>query len=97
LIAVWAWLDERAGLVRARVFGERIGIPEDEATGTAATKLGAGVGRALDIRQGRASRILANPRGDGSVEIGGRVELDEVCDYRAPAGELRSGRWPGRA
>jgi predicted PhzF superfamily epimerase YddE/YHI9 len=78
LISAWAWIDEDAGLVRSRVFLHRIGIPEDEATGSAATKLAANAGRPIDIRQGRGSRILARPLGDGMVEIGGRVVLDEV-------------------
>jgi predicted PhzF superfamily epimerase YddE/YHI9 len=78
LIAAWAWLDERAGVVRARVFPRRLGITEDEATGTAAVRLCALLDRPIDIRQGRGSRILAEPRDRGAVEIGGRVELDGV-------------------
>jgi predicted PhzF superfamily epimerase YddE/YHI9 len=78
LTDAWAWIDEEAGLVRSRVFLDRIGIPEDEATGSAATKVAAKVGRPIDIRQGRGSRILARPLEDGMVEIGGRVVLDEV-------------------
>ena len=81
LIGAWAYLDEAAGVVRARVFPVRFGIPEDEATGAAAVKLSAKLGRPLDIRQGSGSRILAAPRADGFVEIGGRVALDEVRDY----------------
>ena len=84
LIAAWAWIDEGAGTIRARVFPVRIGIAEDEATGSAATKLCALAGRAIDIRQGRGSRILARPAGDGIVEIGGRSTLDEVRDYAPP-------------
>ena len=84
LIAAWAWLDEAAGIVRARVLPVRIGIPEDEATGSAATKLAAEVGRPIDIRQGRGSRILARPRADGLVEIGGLCEVDELRDYELP-------------
>jgi predicted PhzF superfamily epimerase YddE/YHI9 len=84
LIAAWAWIDEGAGTIRARVFPARIGIPEDEATGSAATKLCALLGRAIDIRQGRGSRILARPAGDGFVEIGGRSTVDEVRDYAPP-------------
>ncbi len=41
-------------------------------------------GRPIDIRQGRGSRILARPAGDGFVEIGGRSALDEVRDYALP-------------
>ena len=84
LIAAWAWLDEAAGIVRARVFPVRIGIPEDEATGSAATKLAAEIGRPIDIRQGRGSRILARPRADGLVEIGGLCAVDELRDYELP-------------
>ena len=84
LAATWAWIDEEAGTVRARVFPVRIGIPEDEATGSAATKLCVRLGRAIDIRQGRGSRILARPGADGFVEIGGRSAIDEVRDYALP-------------
>jgi predicted PhzF superfamily epimerase YddE/YHI9 len=78
LIYVWAWADEAGRRVRARMFGDRIGVPEDEATGSAAVSLGGALGRPLDIRQGRGSRILARPLDGGMVEIGGRVVLDEV-------------------
>jgi predicted PhzF superfamily epimerase YddE/YHI9 len=81
MVGVWAWLDEDTGVVRERVFAPGVGIPEDEATGAAAVLLGAQLGRPLDIRQGRGSRIAARPLGDGMVEIGGRVALDEVRAY----------------
>jgi predicted PhzF superfamily epimerase YddE/YHI9 len=84
LVAAWAWIDEAAGTMRARVFPVRIGIPEDEATGSAATKLCARAGRPIDIRQGRGSRILARPAANGFVEIGGRSVIDEVRDYEPP-------------
>ena len=70
-----------AGIVRARVFPLAIGIAEDEATGSAAVQLAAQLGREIEIRQGRGSRILARPAGDGRAEIGGRSVLDEVRDY----------------
>jgi predicted PhzF superfamily epimerase YddE/YHI9 len=63
------------------VFAEEYGIPEDEATGSAAVVLAARLGREIDVRQGRGSRILARPLGDGMVEIAGRVVLDEVREY----------------
>ena len=84
LAMAWAWLDEGAGIVRARVFPVRIGIAEDEATGSAATKLCALLGRPIDIRQGRGSRILARPGQDGLVEIGGRSVEDDVRAYALP-------------
>ena len=84
LAMAWAWLDEGAGTVRARVFPVRIGIAEDEATGSAATKLCALLNRPIDIRQGRGSRILARPGDDGLVEIGGRSVDDGVSAYALP-------------
>jgi predicted PhzF superfamily epimerase YddE/YHI9 len=84
LAMAWAWIDEGAGIVRARAFPVRIGIAEDEATGSAATKLCALLERPIDIRQGRASRILARPGADGFVEIGGRSVEDDVRSYALP-------------
>ena len=74
---VWAWQDEAAGIVRSRSFPTDFGIAEDEATGAAAVVLGDRLGRDLTIRQGVASEILVRPQTDGTVEIGGRVELVE--------------------
>jgi predicted PhzF superfamily epimerase YddE/YHI9 len=83
-IGMWAWIDEDAGVLRERVFAEPFGIPEDEATGAAAIALTARLGRPLDIRQGRGSRILTRPLDDGMVEIAGRVVLGEVREYKVP-------------
>jgi predicted PhzF superfamily epimerase YddE/YHI9 len=69
----WAWIDEPGGVVRARVFVEEEGIPEDEATGAAALRMGALLGRAIEIRQGEGSVLHARPGTDGMVEVGGRV------------------------
>jgi predicted PhzF superfamily epimerase YddE/YHI9 len=80
-IGAWAWLDEGAGSVRARVFALRYGIAEDEATGAAAAILCARLGRAIEIHQGRGSRIQARPLDGGFVEVGGASALDEVRDY----------------
>jgi len=80
-VYAWAWADEVAGRVRSRAFAGHLGIPEDEATGAAAVRLTALLGRPLDIRQGVGSRILGRPAdgpGKDSVSIGGRVALVEV-------------------
>jgi predicted PhzF superfamily epimerase YddE/YHI9 len=82
---MWAWIDEEEGVLRERVFAEPFGIPEDEATGAAAIALTARLGRPLDIRQGRGSRILTRPLEDGMVEIAGRVALAEVSEYAEAA------------
>jgi predicted PhzF superfamily epimerase YddE/YHI9 len=81
MVGVWAWEDEEAGRVRVRVFPVRVGIKEDEATGAYAVTLAARLGRRITIRQGKGSLILAEPRPDGRVEIGGRVERVEVREY----------------
>jgi predicted PhzF superfamily epimerase YddE/YHI9 len=71
----WAWADEAAGVVRARGFPRRgDGVVEDEATGAAALVLTGELGRGLDVRQGLGSRILTRVNGDGTVDIGGRVD-----------------------
>jgi predicted PhzF superfamily epimerase YddE/YHI9 len=80
-LGVWAWLNEGAGTLRARVFALRYGIAEDEATGAAAMILCAQLGRPIDVHQGRGSRIQVRPLDDGYVEVGGRSALDEVREY----------------
>jgi predicted PhzF superfamily epimerase YddE/YHI9 len=84
LIGAWAWIDQPAGVVRARVFPVGVGIAEDEATGAAAQRLAARLDRPIEIRQGSASRIQARPRDAGWVEIGGRSVLEEVREYAVP-------------
>lgn len=76
MLSAWAWIDEPSRIVRARVFPVALGIAEDEATGAAAVQLGEHLGGAIDIRQGRGSRILARRLQNGYVEIGGRTVLD---------------------
>jgi predicted PhzF superfamily epimerase YddE/YHI9 len=78
----WAWEDADAGIVRARVFGPDYGVPEDEATGSAAMRLGARLGRAITIRQGRGSVVKARPaERPGFVEFGGTSRLEATRAY----------------
>jgi predicted PhzF superfamily epimerase YddE/YHI9 len=75
----WAWQDEAPGYVRARFFAPSYGVPEDEATGSAALRLVAQLARPIVITQGRGSVIHARPAADAAyAEIGGRVVKDEV-------------------
>src|SRR4051812_38178976 len=85
MVAVWAWDDEAAGRVRARVFPNGIGIEEDEATGAAALQFGDLLGRDIVIRQGAGSELHARPGGDGTVAVGGRVTAVSRRAYDGPA------------
>ena len=87
MVAVWAWEDEAAGRLRARVFPNGIGIDEDEATGAAALQFGALLGRELVIRQGEGSELHVRPGGDGTVAVGGRTTMVSARSYalRVPA------------
>jgi predicted PhzF superfamily epimerase YddE/YHI9 len=67
--------------VRARVFVAEAGIDEDEATGSAALRLTALLGREIEIRQGKGSVLYARPVDAETAEVAGRVVLDEVRDY----------------
>lgn len=81
LVGAWAWENEADGIVRVRVFAPGVGVFEDEATGAHAARLAAKLGRRITIRQGVGSIILAEPKPDGMVEVGGRVELVEEREY----------------
>lgn len=72
----WAWMDEAAGVVRARAFVGRIGIPEDEATGSAGILLAAHLNRALRIHQGAGSKLDVGPTHTGKVALSGDVQID---------------------
>ena len=85
MVGVWAWEDEAAGRLRARIFPNGIGIDEDEATGAAAIQFGALLGRDVVIRQGEGSELHSRPGSDGTVAVGGRVALVSERSY-APAG-----------
>ena len=87
MVGVWSWAEE-PDTIRERVFAPEAGVPEDEATGAAAMRLVAQVGRPIQIRQGRSagSLIYARPLEDGRVEVGGRVELDLAHEWSAGDG-----------
>ena len=72
----WAWIDQQAGTVRARVFAARYGVAQDEACGSASMLLAAHLGRAITIQHGNGSLIHASPAPNGTADVGGRVVLD---------------------
>ena len=92
MVAVWAWEDEAAGRLRARVFPNGIGIAEDEATGAAALQWGALLGRDLVIRQGEGSELHVRPgrrrdrRGGRAREARLRAQLRGPGPRPSPAG-----------
>ncbi len=80
---VWAWIDEGTRRVRARMFAPDLGIREDEATGAAAIRLTAEVGRDLEIVQGSGSLLSTHVRHLGrQIEVGGRVSAARTIELR---------------
>ncbi|MGB3483937.1 MAG: PhzF family phenazine biosynthesis protein [Mycobacterium sp.] len=77
---LWTWIDRDQGAVRSRVFAAHLGIPEDEATGSAAVRVTEYLSRNLAITQGKGSQILTNWSPDGWVQVAGRVVFDGTVD-----------------
>ncbi|MBM7412976.1 putative PhzF superfamily epimerase YddE/YHI9 [Clavibacter michiganensis] len=74
----WAWIDQAAGTIRARMSAPALGVHEDEATGSAALRVTAHLGRDLRITQGRGSELVTRLLADGRAEVGGRTVPDRV-------------------
>ena len=75
---LWAWIDRLAGSVRARMFAANLGVPEDEATGSAAMRITDYLSRDLRITQGKGSVIETTWNPEGWVGVAGRVVNDGV-------------------
>lgn len=73
---LWAWVDQEAGHIRSRMFAENLGVPEDEATGSAAVRITDHLSRDLTITQGRGSQIFTTWDPSGWVVVSGRVVSD---------------------
>lgn len=76
----YAWIDEDAGSLRARMFAPEMGIVEDEATGAAAIALTARLGRSLSILQGEGSDLATELLADGRVRVGGTTVYDRTIE-----------------
>lgn len=66
---LWAWSDEARGTLRARSFASHLGIPEDEATGSAAVRMTDYLSRDLTIIQGKGSVIETRWSPEGWVRL----------------------------
>ena len=75
---LWAWLDRAGGHIRSRMFANELGVPEDEATGSAAARMTDHLSRDLTITQGKGSQIFTTWDPQGWVQIAGRVVSDGV-------------------
>ncbi|MFV1364520.1 PhzF family phenazine biosynthesis protein [Mycolicibacterium elephantis] len=73
---LWAWVDREKGVVRSRMFATDLGVPEDEATGSAAVRMTDYLSRDLTIVQGKGSEIFTRWSAEGWVRIAGRVVDD---------------------
>jgi predicted PhzF superfamily epimerase YddE/YHI9 len=91
---VWAWEDQEAGRVRARLWAPRIGKGEDEACGSASMLLTLKLGRGLEVLHGRYRAIIrTRPVDDVRVELGGRCAVEPPGeDFRAALDALYIGR-----
>jgi predicted PhzF superfamily epimerase YddE/YHI9 len=80
---VWSAVADSDVAIRARAFADDAGVAEDEATGSAALRLVAQLGRPIQIRQGptAGSLIYARPLDGGVAEVGGAVQPHEVREY----------------
>lgn len=74
---VWAWVDKLEHSIRARMFAPEMGIPEDEATGSAAVRITENLRLALLITQGRGSQLRTTYDPDGWIEVGGLVRSEQ--------------------
>lgn len=73
---IWAWIDEKKGIVRARTFASDWGITEDEANGSGSMKLAVMLDRELLIHHGLGSVIHARPSSiPDYAEVGGLVTV----------------------
>ena len=75
---LWTWTDRESGAIRSRMFAASLGVPEDEATGSAAVRITDYLSRDLTIVQGKGSVIQTKWSPEGWVQIAGRVVDDGV-------------------
>jgi predicted PhzF superfamily epimerase YddE/YHI9 len=75
---LWCWIDRSAGSLRSRMFAANLGVPEDEATGSAAIRITDNLSRDLSIIQGKGSVLETAWSAEGWVRVAGRVVNDGV-------------------
>ncbi len=75
---LWTWTDKDSGSLRSRMFAGNVGVPEDEATGSAAVRITDYLSRDLTITQGKGSVIQTTWSPEGWVRVAGRVVSDGV-------------------
>jgi predicted PhzF superfamily epimerase YddE/YHI9 len=75
---LWTWIDQAAGALRSRLFAANLGVPEDEATGSAAMRITDYLSRDLRITQGKGSMLETVWNPEGWVRVAGRVVNDGV-------------------
>lgn len=73
---LWTWTDKANGALHSRMFSSIVGVPEDEATGSAAVRITDYLSRDLTITQGNGSVIQTRFNPEGWVHITGRVVDD---------------------
>jgi len=74
---VWAWEDEKRGLIISRTFLPDWGTLEDQGNGSGSMQLAAMIGRPIEIHQGKGSVIYAAASSRVRARVGGRVAVDQ--------------------
>ncbi len=74
-VVYWAFIETT--VLRVRCFAPRLGIVEDEATGSAALLLTTLLRQSIEIRQGNGSVLFARPVDASRAAVGGSVVEDE--------------------
>ena len=73
---VWAWANEKTGLIGSRTFLSDWGTLEDQGNGSGAMQLAKILGRNIEIHQGAGSIIYSSPSVKNHAKVGGRVKID---------------------
>jgi predicted PhzF superfamily epimerase YddE/YHI9 len=70
---VWAWVNQKTGLIHARTFASDWGIPEAQGNGSGSMMLAAILHQDIEIKHGQGSIIFAKLAPNNCADIGGRV------------------------
>lgn len=74
---VWAWINEKKGIIKARTFAPDWLIPEDEANGSGSLLLASQLNKEIRLYHGKGLVICARPVNSMYGEVGGTVVMEK--------------------